>query len=86
MSYAIYVLVLFVCLVPIISKDYLFDSYWDPYNSKYGYFSEKERLEMLDAAKNMFYFGYDNYMQYAYPEDELNPIDCTGRGHDIDNP
>ncbi|XP_041377881.1 ER degradation-enhancing alpha-mannosidase-like protein 1 [Gigantopelta aegis] len=84
MSY--YFLVLFVYLVPIISKDYLFDSYWDPYNSKYGHFSEKERLEMLEAARNMFHFGYDNYMQHAYPEDELNPIDCSGRGHDVDNP
>lgn len=29
--------------------------------------------------KGMFYFGYDNYMKYAFPEDELNPIDCQGR-------
>lgn len=29
----------------------------------------------------MFYFGYDNYMEHAFPEDELDPIHCTGRGH-----
>uniref|UniRef100_A0A8C7F0X6 Uncharacterized protein n=1 Tax=Oncorhynchus kisutch TaxID=8019 RepID=A0A8C7F0X6_ONCKI len=34
---------------------------------------------MKGMAKDMFYFGYDNYMKYAFPEDELNPIDCQGR-------
>ena len=34
----------------------------------------------------MFYFGYDNYMAYAFPEDELNPIYCRGRGPDYHNP
>ncbi|XP_052226391.1 ER degradation-enhancing alpha-mannosidase-like protein 1 [Dreissena polymorpha] len=34
----------------------------------------------------MFYFGYDNYMKHAYPMDELDPIHCTGRGPDYDNP
>jgi len=34
----------------------------------------------------MFYFGYDNYMNFAFPKDELDPIHCTGRGPDYDNP
>lgn len=34
----------------------------------------------------MFYFGYDNYMNFAFPKDELDPIHCTGRGPDHDNP
>ncbi|CAG2180784.1 unnamed protein product, partial [Oppiella nova] len=34
----------------------------------------------------MFQFGYDSYMRYAFPADELNPIACTGRGPDRDNP
>ncbi|KAM4582783.1 ER degradation-enhancing alpha-mannosidase-like protein 1 isoform 2-T2 [Fundulus diaphanus] len=41
---------------------------------------------MKDMAKEMFYFGYENYMKYAFPEDELNPIDCEGRGPDVLNP
>lgn len=56
------------------------------YDKKYGKFSEKDRFEMLKLAKNMFQFGYDNYMKYAFPQDELNPIYCTGRGPDIENP
>ncbi len=29
---------------------------------------------------------YDNYMKYAFPLDELNPLECSGRGPDHDNP
>lgn len=31
-----------------------------------------------EKAKAMFYHGYDNYMQHAYPRDELQPLSCTG--------
>lgn len=68
------------------SRIHFFKGQWDPYDMKYGHFPESERLEMLDATRKMFHFGYDNYMKYAYPEDELNPIYCKGRGHDHENP
>jgi hypothetical protein len=25
-------------------------------------------------------------MKHAYPEDELDPVDCMGRGHDHEDP
>lgn len=56
------------------------------YDKKYATFSEKVRLEMLEKTKSMFQFGYDSYMKYAFPKDELNPILCTGRGPDLENP
>ena len=34
----------------------------------------------------MFYHGYDNYMKYAFPEDELRPISCTPLTRDQANP
>jgi ER degradation enhancer, mannosidase alpha-like 1 len=34
----------------------------------------------------MFQFGYDNYMKYAFPQDELDPIHCRGRGPDSERP
>ena len=49
-------------------------------------FPETRRLEMKEAARRMFYFGYDSYMKYAFPKDELDPIHCTGRGPDEDDP
>lgn len=55
-------------------------------DSKYGYFDDRRRQEMLEATRHMFYFGYDSYMTHAFPKDELDPIHCTGRGPDYDNP
>jgi hypothetical protein len=26
----------------------------------------------------MFNFGYESYMKYAFPKDELRPISCSG--------
>ncbi|KAI9246479.1 glycoside hydrolase [Phascolomyces articulosus] len=34
----------------------------------------------------MFFHGWNNYLTLAYPEDELNPILCNGRGSDKLNP
>ena len=34
----------------------------------------------------MFYHGYDNYMKYAFPEDELKPISCGPLTRDRSNP
>ena len=53
---------------------------------RYQYFPESERILLRENARRMFYFGYDSYMKYAFPKDELNPIYCTGRGPDHENP
>lgn len=36
---------------------------------------ERYRLK----TKAMFYHGYDSYLQYAYPYDELRPLSCSGQ-------
>ena len=58
-------------------------SYVDPISDiTHRPFPEDQRLEMREEARRMFYWGYDNYIAHAFPFDELNPINCTGRGHD----
>jgi hypothetical protein len=86
----------FIVLVVLVSFVQNFDifklfsrqngSQWRNYTTVYSYFGESDRLRLRDEAKQMFYFGYDNYIKYAYPMDELDPIHCTGRGPDYDNP
>lgn len=46
---------------------------------EYLYFPEDERLRLKKLTKSMFEFGYDNYMKFAFPLDELNPIYCKVR-------
>jgi len=57
-----------------------------PLEEKYAVFSEVDRQFMLEEARAMFHHGYDNYMTHAWPQDELNPLDCCGRGPDKENP
>lgn len=58
----------------------------DDLEKKYGSFPEELRLQLREEAREMFYFGYNNYMKHAFPMDELNPILCSGRGPDYANP
>uniref|UniRef100_A0A4X2KSB4 alpha-1,2-Mannosidase n=1 Tax=Vombatus ursinus TaxID=29139 RepID=A0A4X2KSB4_VOMUR len=59
----------------------------DEYERRYsGAFPPQLRAQMRDLARGMFAFGYDNYMAHAFPEDELNPIHCRGRGPDRGDP
>jgi hypothetical protein len=37
-------------------------------------------------AEDLFYHGFDNYMTYAFPEDELRPISCKPLTRDRENP
>lgn len=69
-------------------RDYMSIFYHKPdeYDKLYGYFPDALKRKTRDEAKEMFEFAYDNYMKYAFPLDELNPIDCVGRGPDIHNP
>ncbi|BFF93826.1 ER degradation-enhancing alpha-mannosidase-like protein 3 [Drosophila madeirensis] len=41
--------------------------------------SHKERTELRDEARDMFYHAYRAYMENAYPADELMPLSCKGR-------
>lgn len=38
-----------------------------------------ERQYYKAAVKKMFYHGYNNYMEKAFPMDELMPLTCAGR-------
>ncbi|XP_071984005.1 ER degradation-enhancing alpha-mannosidase-like protein 1 [Engystomops pustulosus] len=58
----------------------------DEYGRRYSSFPAGLRRQMREMARGMFSFGYDSYMRFAFPEDELNPILCRGRGPDTGNP
>ena len=60
------------------SKHFFLNFFSESWVKKYSYFPESLRLEMLDESRKMFTFGYDSYMKYAFPKDELDPIHCTG--------
>ena len=80
---------IFLVLTTVISVSgniHYFQREWGPYDETYSHFPESQRLQMLEETRRMFTFGYDNYMKHAFPRDELDPIHCTGRGPDYENP
>ena len=66
-------------------EDYTMFSF-DRFSTHYGHFPESLRLEMLSESRKMFEFGFNCYMKCAFPQDELVPIHCLGRGPDVANP
>lgn len=40
--------------------------------------TEEEILSVKGKIKEMFYHGFNNYMEHAFPMDELKPISCSG--------
>ena len=47
--------------------------------------STRRKESLRERVRTAFFFGYDNYKKYAYPLDELDPINCKGRGPDVEN-
>ncbi|CCI48519.1 unnamed protein product [Albugo candida] len=45
-------------------------------------FHSSERIHLKNKAREMFYHGYNNYMEHAFPWDELKPLTCEGRRWD----
>ncbi|KAK4647665.1 uncharacterized protein QC761_103410 [Podospora bellae-mahoneyi] len=42
--------------------------------------------ELRQETVDMFYHGFDNYMDIAFPEDELRPVSCVPLTRDAKNP
>ncbi|KAG9194368.1 hypothetical protein G6011_04403 [Alternaria panax] len=42
--------------------------------------------ELRQETRDIFYHGYDNYMEHAFPEDELRPLTCAPLTRDGQNP
>lgn len=68
------------------TPDIPYPFYATSFEKKYEKIHAEELEIAKEQAKEMFYFGYNNYMKYAFPMDELDPIHCTGRGPDYDHP
>ncbi|KNG48954.1 glycoside hydrolase family 47 protein [Stemphylium lycopersici] len=41
--------------------------------------------DLRQETRDLFYHGYDNYMKYAFPEDELRPLTCAPLTRDRHN-
>lgn len=80
----LHLLLLHIALTPTSAVPFPFR--WSDYDRNFAPLAPDELEAARQNARSMFYHGYDNYMKHAFPMDELDPIHCTGRGHDHANP
>jgi mannosidase alpha-like ER degradation enhancer 3 len=48
-------------------------------NVDFPEFTDNDMVSMRSQIKDMFYHAYGNYMDIAFPADELKPISCKPR-------
>jgi len=48
--------------------------------------TDDQLSNLRQDTEDLFYHGFDNYMLYAYPEDELKPISCAPQTRNRDHP
>ncbi|TFK43613.1 alpha mannosidase-like protein [Crucibulum laeve] len=48
--------------------------------------STQRKLAAREKTRELWYHGFDNYMTFAFPLDELTPLSCSGQGPDWSNP
>ncbi|XP_069099993.1 ER degradation-enhancing alpha-mannosidase-like protein 2 isoform X2 [Pleurodeles waltl] len=49
------------------------------YHAHGGSFTEQDLAHYRDRIKSMFYHAYNNYLENAFPYDELRPLTCDGQ-------
>ncbi|KAI9063357.1 glycoside hydrolase family 47 protein [Trametes sanguinea] len=67
------------------------DSHWSSPASvqawaKPATWSSDKKLAVREQVRELWHHGYDHYMRFAFPLDELTPLSCTGRGPNWHNP
>ncbi|KAG7097050.1 hypothetical protein E1B28_004441, partial [Marasmius oreades] len=45
----------------------------------------QRKLLAREQTRELWYHGFDNYMTFAFPLDELTPLSCSGQGPDWEN-
>ncbi|XP_040187657.1 ER degradation-enhancing alpha-mannosidase-like protein 2 [Rana temporaria] len=49
------------------------------YNAGHSQITENDMAHYRDRVKSMFYHAYNNYLDNAFPYDELRPLTCDGQ-------
>lgn len=53
--------------------------------AKPAVWDSNRKAEARERTRALWYHGFDSYMRYAFPADELRPLTCKGRGPDWSN-
>ncbi|KAJ7904433.1 alpha mannosidase-like protein [Mycena olivaceomarginata] len=57
-----------------------------PLKSSASGWTSQRKLAAREKTRDLWYHGFDRYMTFAFPLDELCPLSCTGQGPDWERP
>ncbi|KAJ3723053.1 alpha mannosidase-like protein [Lentinula raphanica] len=74
------------CLATIvfISLEHIQCSLATPLN--HSSWTTERKLAARSRTRKLWYHGFNNYMEHAFPLDELTPLSCSGKGPDWADP
>ncbi|RDB22490.1 ER degradation-enhancing alpha-mannosidase-like protein 1 [Hypsizygus marmoreus] len=76
-------------LLALIAAIYGSQWFWDTNAStpvKGAGWTAQRKWAAREKTRELWYHGFNNYMTYAFPMDELTPLSCSGQGPDWANP
>ncbi|KAJ7667940.1 alpha mannosidase-like protein [Mycena polygramma] len=77
---------LFAVLVLILQgSKWINDTNASPLQGHPGWTTQR-KLAAREKTRELWYHGFNHYMSFAFPLDELAPLSCTGHGPDWDHP
>ncbi|KAJ6509896.1 alpha mannosidase-like protein [Mycena vitilis] len=77
---------LFAVLVLILQgSKWINDTNASPLHGHPGWTTQR-KLAAREKTRELWYHGFNHYMSFAFPLDELAPLSCTGQGPDWDHP
>ncbi|KAJ7700003.1 glycoside hydrolase family 47 protein [Mycena rosella] len=72
--------------VTFLGSKWVNDSNASPLSRHWGGWTTERKLAAREKTRELWYHGFDHYMLFAFPLDELAPLSCTGAGPDWDHP
>ncbi|KAJ3720448.1 glycoside hydrolase [Lentinula raphanica] len=74
------------CLAALvfISLEHIQCSLATPLN--HSSWTTERKLAARSRTRKLWYHGFNNYMEHAFPLDELTPLSCSGKGPDWADP
>ncbi|KAJ3785091.1 alpha mannosidase-like protein [Lentinula aff. detonsa] len=55
-------------------------------SSNHSSWTSERKLAARERTRSLWYHGFNNYMDHAFPLDELTPLSCSGQGPDWADP
>ncbi|KAJ7499000.1 alpha mannosidase-like protein [Mycena latifolia] len=75
-----------ILLGTLLGFKWVKDTSASPLTRQWNGWTTERKLAARSKTRELWYHGFTNYMNFAFPLDELAPLSCSGTGPDWDHP